>query len=158
MRIFALGLCLALGACVSVNAQVPTAPDAALTAVQSAHMRECPANRVQAGAFSAGEAQSVGVVGEDISLVPLASDPTRLVRLRRLTIAPGGAIAWHDHRAVQGMALMVSGEMVETRSTCLDQMIYRAGDVAREDAETAHSWRNETDAPAIVLTAHVIPR
>ena len=73
-------------------------------------------------------------------------------------MAPGGVIAWHDHRAVQGMALMVSGEMVELRNTCLDPITYRAGDVAREDAETAHSWRNETSEPAVVLVSHVVVR
>lgn len=148
---------LALAACVHVNAQV-TNDDRALAAFENARVRECPAGRVQANAHASGDPQSVGLVGENIAIVPIASDPTRAVRLRRLTIAPGGAIAWHDHAQVQGMALMVSGEMVETRNTCLDRMIYRAGDVAIEDATTAHSWRNESDAPAVVLVAHVVAR
>lgn len=152
----ALILTLALAGCVSVNAEVTT-PDAALFAINNARMLECPAARAQANAHTSGEPASVGVVGENIGIVPLASDPTRVVRLRRLTIAPGGTIGWHDHSAMQGMALMVSGEMVETRNTCLDRMTYRAGDVAREDAATAHSWRNESDKPAIVLVAHVLP-
>lgn len=151
----ALILALAVASCVSVNAEVTT-PDAALMAINNARVLECPAARTQANAHTSGEAANVGVVGETIGVIPLASDPTRVVRLRRLTIAPGGAIVWHDHSTVQGMALMVSGEMVETRNTCLDRMTYRAGDVAREDAATAHSWRNETDKPAVVLTAHVL--
>lgn len=151
-----LVLCaLALSACVSVNAEVHT-PDAALAAINNARMLECPAARTRANAHTNGEPETVGLVGENIGIVPLASDPTRVVRLRRLTIAPGGAIGWHDHSAVQGMALMVSGEMVETRNSCLDRMTYRAGDVAREDAGTAHSWRNESDKPAVVLVAHVL--
>ena len=155
MRVLTLAAIGALSACVSVNAEVHT-PDAALAAVNNARMLECPAARTQANAHAGGEAANVGVVGETIGVIPLASDPTRVVRLRRLTIAPGGAIGWHDHSAVQGMALMISGEMVETRNSCLDRMTYRAGDVAREDAETAHSWRNESDQPAVVLTAHVL--
>jgi quercetin dioxygenase-like cupin family protein len=155
MRIAILGTVCALSACVSVNAEVHT-PDAALAAINGARMLECPAARVQANAHTSGEAESVGVTGETIGIIPLASDATRVVRLRRLTIAPGGAIAWHDHGAVQGMALMVSGEMVETRNSCLDRLTYRAGDVAREHATTVHSWRNESEAPAVVLTAHVL--
>ncbi|MBL8531256.1 MAG: cupin domain-containing protein [Hyphomonadaceae bacterium] len=159
MRAWMLGAAaVLLAGCVSVNAQVRHEPDAALAAFENARLRECPAARVQAGAHASGEAQNAGVTGETIGVAPLASDPTRVVRLRRLTIAPGGAIAWHDHAAVQGMALMVAGEMVETRNSCLDRMTYRAGDVAVEDASTAHSWRNESDAPAIVLTAHVLAR
>lgn len=158
MRGLLLGLIApALASCVHVNAQV-SGVDHTLAAFNTARVRECPAHRVQAGAHTQGEPQNVGVEGETIALVPLASDPTRAVRLRRLTIAPGGAIGWHDHTAVQGMALMVSGQMVETRNTCLDRMTYRAGDVAIEDAQTAHSWRNESDEPAVVLTAHVVAR
>lgn len=142
--------------CVSINANVTAAPDPALAAIQGARVRECPADRQQADAQREGFGPQSGVVGEDIALTPVASDPTRAVRLRRLTVAPGGVIAWHDHAAVQGMALLVAGEMVEIRNTCLDRLTYRAGDVAREDVGTAHSWRNETDEPAIVLVAHVV--
>ena len=112
--------------------------DAALAAIQLARVRECPAERIQAGARSEGFGPQSGVEGVDIAFTPLASDPTRAVRLRRLTVAPGGVIAWHDHRAVQGMALMVSGEMVELRNTCLDPITYRAGDVARRSDELVH--------------------
>ncbi len=156
MRFAFLGVALLATACVSVNANVTTTPDATLLAVQNARVRECPAERTQANARAEGFGAQAGVVGEDIALTPIASDPTRAVRLRRLTVAPGGVIAWHDHTAVQGMALLVSGEMVELRNSCLDPIIYRAGDVAREDAATAHSWRNETDTPAIVLVSHVV--
>mgnify|MGYP000978268785 CR=1 FL=1 len=155
MRILALAALAALSACVSVNAEV-TAPDAALFAINNARMLECPAGRTQANAHAGGEPANAGFSAETIGMIPLASDPTRVVRLRRLTIAPGGAIGWHDHTAVQGMALVVSGEMVETRNSCLDPLTYRAGDVAREDAATAHSWRNESDEPAVVLTAQVL--
>ena len=156
MRLALLSLAALLSACVSVNANVSTNTDAALLAVQNARVRECPAGRQQANAHNEGFGPQSGVEGVDIALTPLASDPTRAVRLRRLTVQPGGIIAWHDHSAVQGMALLISGEMVELRNTCLDPITYRAGDVAREDAATAHSWRNETDAPAIVLVSHVV--
>lgn len=155
MRAAILGLTLIASACVSVQANVTT-PDVTLLAVQNARVRECPADRIQAGARTEGFGAQSGVVGEDLALTPLASDPTKALRLRRLTVAPGGVIAWHDHSAVQGMALLVSGEMVELRNTCLDPITYRAGDIAREDAGTAHSWRNETDAPAVVLVSHVV--
>jgi quercetin dioxygenase-like cupin family protein len=157
MRVLLLGAAALLSACVSVNANVTTTPDAALIAVQNARVRECPAARQQANAQSEGFGAQIGVLGEDVALTPLA-DPTRAVRLRRLTIQPGGVIAWHDHSAVQGMALIVSGELVERRNTCLDALTYRAGDIAREDAGTAHSWRNETEEIAVVLVTHVVAR
>lgn len=146
---------LALSACVTANVAVTT-PDAALAAINHARMLECPAHRTQTNAHTGGEPESIGVSGETIGVIPLASDPSRVVRLRRLTIQPGGAIGWHDHTAVQGMAMVVSGELVETRNSCQERMVYRAGDVAREDAATAHSWRNESNEIAVVLTAQVM--
>jgi quercetin dioxygenase-like cupin family protein len=146
-----------LAACVSVDVQETTVRDSTVAALEAAHFRECPANRTQAGARNEGFGPTSGVESADLALTPLA-DPTRALRLRRLTVAPGGVIAWHDHSAVQGMALIVSGEMVELRNTCLDPITYRAGDIAREDTQTAHSWRNEGDDPAVILVSHVVAR
>lgn len=151
-------LAAALSACVSVEANVTTPHDAALAGIENARVRECPAARIQANARSEGFGPSSGVESADLALTPLASDATRAVRLRRIVVQPGGVIAWHDHRAVQGMALLVSGEMTELRNTCRDPILYRAGDVAIEDEGTAHSWRNEGDEPAVVLVSHVVAR
>jgi quercetin dioxygenase-like cupin family protein len=158
MRAFVIGAAALLSACVSVNANVTTAHDAALEAIENARVRECPADRTQANARNEGFGPSSGVESADIALTPLASDPTRAVRLRRIVVQPGGVIPWHDHAQIQGMALLVSGEMVELRNTCLDPITYRAGDVAREDDATAHSWRNEGDSEAVIIVAHVVPR
>ena len=48
--------------------------------------------------------------------------------------------------------------MVELRNSCLDPITYRADDVAIEDAQTAHSWRNESGEPAVVLVSHFVAR
>lgn len=135
----------------------PPPPDGALQAITSAAPRACPNGRTLEGANHEAFGPQHGVVGTDIALTPLASDPTRAVRMRRLVVEPGGVIAWHAHDQVQGMALVVSGEMTEIRNTCLDPIRYRAGDVAMEDAQTAHGWRNDGDETAVILTAHVVP-
>jgi quercetin dioxygenase-like cupin family protein len=134
------------------------APDTALAAIQTAAPRTCPPGRTLDGANHEAFGPQHGVVAQDIAFTPLASDPTRAVRLRRLTIEPGGVIAWHAHDQVQGMALIVTGEMTEVRNSCMDLIRYRAGDVAIEDAQTAHGWRNDGDEPAVVLVAHVVAR
>jgi len=153
---------LALSACATVERVMPGGGepriDPTLEAIQNARVRECPPGRRLENARIGSDNESRGVTGEEIALVPLASDPQRGVRLRRLTIAPGGAIAWHTHDVNQGMALIVSGEMVEFRNSCMDEIRYRAGDVAREDADTAHGWRNEGDEPAVLLVMQVVTR
>jgi quercetin dioxygenase-like cupin family protein len=146
-----------LAACASTPAPEANSESAAMAVFENATVRACPAERVLANARSEGFGATAGVQVEDIALVPTA-DSTRALRLRRITVEPGGVIAWHDHAAIQGMALLVAGEMVELRNTCLDPILYRAGDVAIEDAQTAHSWRNESDARAVVLVSHVVTR
>lgn len=150
----------ALSGCVSANANM-SEQDAALAGLataQAARLRECPPERTQASARSEGFGATDGVTVENIAVTALVSDPTRVLRLRRIVVQPGGVIAWHDHAAVQGMALVTTGEMVELRNTCLDPIVYRPGDIAIEDAETAHSWRNESGEIAVVLVAHVVAR
>jgi quercetin dioxygenase-like cupin family protein len=147
-----------LAACVSIDVQESPMHDSTVAALENAHMRECPADRTQANARSEGFGPTSGVESADVALTPLAHDPTRALRLRRLTVQPGGVIAWHDHTAVQGYAVVVSGTMVELRNTCAEPLAYRAGDIAREDVSTAHSWRNEGDGPAVILVSHVVTR
>ncbi len=159
MQRFFIAVAVLLSACVSVSVEEGTTPtDAAFVAVQQARVRTCPPERAQANARSEGYGPTSGVTAEDIAFTPIANDRTRALRLRRIRVAPGGVIAWHDHTAIQGMALLVSGEMVELRNSCLDPILYRAGDVAIEDAETAHSWRNESGIEVVVLVSHVVGR
>lgn len=156
-----LAATLALAACStmqSVNPMREDGPDTALLAIENARVRTCPPGRTLENARIGSDNDSRGVSSQDIALTPLASDPTRAVRLRRLTIAPGGIIAWHTHDSVQGMALIVSGRLTEFRNSCLDELRYVAGDVAIEDATTAHGWRNQSDEAAVVLVSHVVPR
>jgi quercetin dioxygenase-like cupin family protein len=136
----------------------PPAPDTGVVAVMSATPRSCPNGRTLEGANDEAFGPQHGVVATDIAQTPVASDPTRAVRMRRLVIEPGGVIAWHTHEAVQGMALVVSGQATEIRNTCMDPIVYQAGDVAIEDAATAHGWRNDGDVPTVVLVTHLVPR
>jgi hypothetical protein len=127
-RILMAAAALALGGCSTVQGvfdePAPRA-DATLTAIQHARIRECPAGRALENARIGSDPDSRGVTSEDVAVIPLASDPSRVVRLRRLTVAPGGIIAWHVHDVNQGMALLVSGEMTEIRNTCPDPLSRR---------------------------------
>lgn len=136
----------------------PPPHDTTLDAIMAATPRSCPVGRTLDGAQFEAFGPQHDVTAQDIALVPMASDPSKAVRLRRIVMAPGGVIAWHTHDAVQGMAMIVSGEATEIRSSCLDPIPYRAGDVAIEDAQTAHGWRNDGQEPTVIIVAHVAPR
>ncbi|MGE0596025.1 MAG: cupin domain-containing protein [Hyphomonadaceae bacterium] len=145
-----------LGACATAETSAPDA-DAVLAALGGAQVRACPADRVQEGAFVSGEAETLGVTSSDLGIILLSGEPSHRLRLRRLVLAPGATIQWHVHDSVEGMALLLSGELVERRNSCRDPIVYRAGDISPETHGVAHSWRNESGAEATVLVAHRIP-
>ena len=74
MRAWFLGAAAVVSACVSVNANVTTAHDATLAAIENARVRECPAGRVQTNAQREGFGPSSDVESADIALTPLQPD------------------------------------------------------------------------------------
>ncbi len=154
-RLVLAGLAAGLAGCVSVDVHDVQATMDASHALASTHVRECPAARTQANARSGGETQRVGVEEVEIARTPMAGED-RFIRTRRLVIQPGGVLPWHAHDARQGMAIILSGEMTEYRNNCLDPIVYRAGDVARETPDLAHMWRNESHATATILAVDVV--
>src|SRR5262245_19631164 len=124
MRFLTLGAAALLSACASSRSHGDDPVGDALAAIQSAHVHECPTGRTLANARDASDTQAVGVESVDIGFVPLASDPSRALRLRRITVQPGGVIPWHSHETLQGMALLVQGTMTEFRNTCIDPIVH----------------------------------
>jgi len=143
----------ALSACAPAPqsaAEVDTAQiDSTLTAVQNAHPNNCPADRVQENARAEGFGEHSGVTIEDVAGVPMNGG--NVLTLQRVTVAPGGVIGWHAHDGGQGMALLVSGEVTEARSTCLDTIAFTPGDITLEDAALTHAFRNDAATPAVFL-------
>ena len=88
----------------------PAPHNTTLDAIMSATPRSCPVGRTLDGAQFEAFGPQHDVTAEDIALVPVASDPSKAVRLRRIVMAPGGVIAWHTHEAVQGAAMIVSSD------------------------------------------------
>lgn len=155
----ALASAALLAGCVSIDVQEAAVDfDREAATFDDARVRACPAHRRQDNARSSGPSENVGVAITMLAETPLARDPERVVRMRRIDIQPGGTIAWHSHAEVQGMAYVVRGEMTEFRNSCLDLITYRAGDIAIEDAGTQHGWRNDSDQTAVVLVVHEAPR
>jgi quercetin dioxygenase-like cupin family protein len=148
----AVAAALALGGCLNISRR----PDPLLGSIAQTTQRECPADRRVYPPRAGGETERVGVVEYEFARVAL-SNARGTLRTRRLDIAPGGLIPWHEHTTRQGIAMILAGEMMEYRSDCLDPIRYRVGDIAREDQTVAHYWRNEGMGGAVVLVTDVLP-
>ncbi len=136
---------------------------AALVAVafaSAAQAGECPAAKVTANGQKPGPTVNQRVTDNVIGSIDLAQEAPHLddhkFRLRRLVVQPGGTVAWHSHGERPAIIYIVSGTIVEYRSTCAAPITHRAGEVATEIHTTQHWWHNHTKKPVVLLSTDIV--
>ena len=133
-----------------------------LAAAPTAFAGECPPDQEVAGSMTGdGHGENVGVTDQVLAVNELAAYYPELAsrdqRVRMLTVAPGGEVAWHSHEDRPALIYVVEGEIVEYRSTCAVPIVHRAGEVAAEFGPLMHWWKNESDRPVKLISAD-LPR
>ena len=81
----------------------------------------------------------------------------RELRIREITVAPGGSIALHRHDQRPGLAYILEGQMTERRGPGFAPLVLGPGGVALEATGITHWWRNEGSAPARALVVDIVP-
>ena len=82
----------------------------------------------------------------------------RELRVREITIAPGGSIALHRHDHRPGLAYILEGQMTERRGPGFAPLVLGPGGVALESTGVTHWWRNEGASPARALVVDIVPK
>lgn len=128
----------------------------------SAMAGTCPSDKI----VSDGNGQKPGamanykVTDTVIGSIDLANEAPKLAgrkfRLRRLVVQPGGTVAWHSHGERPAIIYIVSGTIVEYRSTCAAPIVHRSGDVATEVHTTSHWWKNHTKRRVVLLSTDIM--
>ena len=122
---------------------------------------DCPANKIGTDVTKPGPSAPTGVddkIIASIDLSPLGSGLSgRKMRMRKLTIQPGGIVPWHSHEARPANIYVISGSITEYRSTCSVPIEHKAGDVTAEFGPLAHWWKNNTDKPTVLISADILP-
>lgn len=128
---------------------------AALSALGLAHAGECPAGKSTNNPLAQAPSAPVGVTDTELSAIDLAKENVRLdqrrLRLRHMTILPGGIVPLHSHEDRPALIMVNSGEIYENSSKCSVPILHKAGDIAREYLGTKHWWKN-TGSVAVELT------
>ena len=131
------------------------ATTAALTMAGLAHAGVCPADKLAANDLPGAATAPVGVVDTELASIDLAKENVKLdqrrLRLRQMTIAPGGVVPMHSHEDRPALIMVNSGEIYEYNSKCGVPILHKAGEVAREFMGTRHWWKN-TGTQAVDLT------
>lgn len=78
------------------------------------------------------------------------------IRVREVTVLPGGQVAVHQHTGRPGAAYILEGEMVEHRNDTTVALTRKVGDVAFEKTGTIHWWENKSGAKARVLVFDIV--
>ena len=119
---------------------------AVLAAAGLAHAGECPADKVGANALPGAATAPVGIVDTELASIDLAKENVKLdqrrLRLRHMTIAPGGIVPLHSHEDRPALIMVNSGEIHENSSKCLVPILHKAGEISREFLGTKHWWKN----------------
>lgn len=121
---------------------------------------ECPADKLAANALEGAPTAAVGVTDTELASVDLSHENVHLdhrrLRLRHMTIAPGGIVPLHDHADRPALIMVESGQIYEHSSKCSVPILHQAGDVAREFMGTRHWWKNEGDVPVELTIGDIV--
>lgn len=101
--------------------------------------------------------ESKGVSAKVIGSLPLAPEfdqvEGRQLRLRVVTLAPGGVFAVHSHKDRPTVEYLLKGSATEFKGEA--SKTYAEGDAVLADRNTTHWWRNDGAEPAIFIAADV---
>jgi quercetin dioxygenase-like cupin family protein len=133
---------------------------ALLAAAGFAHAGECPAGKSAVNALAEAPGAPVGVTDTELASIDLAKENVKLdqrrLRMRHMTIAPGGIVPLHSHEDRPALIMVVSGEIFENSSKCAVPILHKTGDIARESLGTMHWWKNSSAQPVELTIADIV--
>ena len=133
---------------------------AALAIAGYAQAGQCPSGQSAANPLAGAATAPVGMVDTELASIDLAKENVmqegRRLRLRRMTIAPGGVVPLHSHEDRPALIMVVSGEIYEYSSQYAVPILHKAGDVAREFMGTRHWWKNTGTQPVMLTIGDIV--
>ena len=115
--------------------------------------------KLEAAVAHHGPTESSNISAEVLGAVDLASVRElegKQVRVRLITITPGGKVAVHQHDDRPGLAQILSGVAVEYRG--LKAIHHRPGSIAFEQDGDTHWWHNPYEEEVRALVVDILPK
>lgn len=121
---------------------------------------ECPADKNASNTLTGAPTAPVGVVDTELASVDLSKENVKLdqrrLRMRHMTIAPGGVVPFHSHEDRPALIMVNSGEIFEYSSKCSVPILHKAGEISREFLGTKHWWKNTGATPVDLTIADIV--
>jgi quercetin dioxygenase-like cupin family protein len=133
---------------------------ASLAVAGWAHAGDCPAGKAGVNPLPDAPSAPVGVTDTELASIDLSKENVKLdqrrLRLRHMTIAPGGIVPLHSHEDRPALIMVNRGEIYENSSKCAVPILHKAGEVARESLGTRHWWKNSGSQPVELTIADIV--
>ena len=101
--------------------------------------------------------ENKGVVVKPVGMMELGGEidglSGRQMRMRYITMEPGGHFALHNHKDRPTLEYILSGTVIEYRDGVAKE--YKAGDVVLADKNTTHWWQNKGAEQVIFLPVDI---
>ncbi|HLJ65238.1 MAG TPA: cupin domain-containing protein, partial [Stellaceae bacterium] len=81
--------------------------------------------------------------------------PQRHMRMRQITIEPGGHVAMHSHRERPALSYVLKGQVTEHRVGAPDR-VYQPGEVLSEPTSVDHWAENKGSDPAVIISVDLV--
>jgi len=121
---------------------------------------ECPKDQVLTHRGHIEWKEDVGIRRKTLELADLSGwrgiGDLRL-RMRRLTIPPGGVIPSHSHADRPSLVYFIKGETIEHNDKCGVPIVHRAGESDMEWGDYSHWWENKTDSDVVLIGVDIVP-
>jgi quercetin dioxygenase-like cupin family protein len=147
-------LCFILGTSCPVSGDNPD--DSSKSLVPSSELKIAQELGVEGPTETTG-IESSKVLGSMSLAGEFAGTENHKLRVREVTVLPGGQVAVHQHNSRPGAAYILEGELVEHRNDTNGPITRVAGAVALEKSGTIHWWKNESSQKAKVLVVDIVP-
>jgi quercetin dioxygenase-like cupin family protein len=89
--------------------------------------------------------------GFDLGKQGLKDYEQRQMRIRKVTIEPGGVAAFHSHAQRPALSYILSGALLEHRKGAADRT-YKAGEVITESTDVEHWGENTGSEPVVIVS------
>ena len=101
--------------------------------------------------------ENQGVTIKPVGTIDLGSEiegmAGRQLRMRAITMQPGGHFAVHSHKDRPTVEYILAGTVIEYRDGVAKE--YKAGDAVLADKNTTHWWENKGTEPVIFLPVDI---
>lgn len=106
-------------------------------------------------AQSPAPTENKGIVTEQLHAMELGPEIPAMaghyLRMRKITVAPGGVIALHNHTDRPAIDYIMQGALIDHRGT--EAKEYTTGMTIFETTKTVHWLENKGTAPAVFVTS-----